>query len=530
MLQDGARLLLLSGLLLLLLQHLPLLASAQPGPLLSSVLEARDTDKPIPGGPVDTTYLPAQIGGIIGAYAVSLVLVAITLLALSKKRREHIAAGLDEAEFVVRKDIVSPDFPQEIPTSLNIITDTSFVKPGFPDLQEGGVSPWIHPSPNSSIGAPGTNPFVDPRVVAVDRVMAQSQLEDMYKHVLEHEDAKKRGLVYEVPLPPNAAHHQPRPSASGSALSSKSSVSSLSKKEKTKPATLNLSASREEKTQSRTSSFLSALRSPKKKAMKGMSISSPLMTPQTGEFPRQEYQEMNAIPPRQYAPAAPPPVPTNQVPYGSPTVPAKTHAPLPTPDISPESVLSIDERIGNQLPPPGHHRQVSYAPSERDPESATSEHSQVPLVGLPSSPKPGARFPSLPSLPASPKPGQTFQRANAPTAVRTGGSLPLRAYEPTAVRTGGSLPLRAYEPALASPNTIAQTTKQTVFERKGPLSPSGAMTPHTAGAVPYSPYQPFTPCMPVTPSLITKEDRKRMRRMVPKTPTLEMVQSSDDVW
>ncbi|RGP71167.1 rna polymerase ii transcription initiation nucleotide excision repair factor tfiih [Fusarium sporotrichioides] len=507
MLQDGARLPLLSG-LLLLLQHLSL-ATAQAGPLLSSVLEARDTDKPIPGGPVDTTYLPAQIGGIVGAYAVSLVLVAITLLALSKKRREHIAAGIDEVDFSVRKDIVSPDFPQAVPTSLNIITDTSFVKPGFPDLQDG-VNPYIHPSPNSSIGAPGTNPFVDPRVVAVDRVMAQSQLEDMYKHVLEHEDAKKRGLVYEVPLPPTA-HHQPRPSASGSALSLKSSVSSPSKKERTKPATLNLSASREEKTQSRTSSFLSALRSPKKKAMKGMSISSPLMTPQTGEFPRQEYQEMNAIPPRQYAPAAPPPVPTNQAPYGSPTVPAKTHAALPTPDISPESVLSIDERIGNQLPPPGHHRQVSYAPSERDPESATSEHSQVPLVGLPSSPKPGARFPSLP---ASPKPGQTFQRANAPTAVRTGGSLPLR----------------AYEPALASPNTIAQTTKQTVFERKGPLSPSGAMTPHTAGAVPYSPYQPFTPCMPVTPSLITKEDRKRMRRMVPKTPTLEMVQSSDDVW
>ncbi|KAH7185835.1 uncharacterized protein B0J16DRAFT_142439 [Fusarium flagelliforme] len=510
MLLEGARLSLLPGLLLL---HLPLFASAQPGPLLSSVLEARDTDRPIPG-PVDTTYLPAQIGGIVGAYAVSLVLVAITLLALSKKRREHISAGIDDADFAVRKDIVSPDFPPEAPTSLNIITDPEFFKPGLPDFHEGG-NPYIHPSPNSSIGAPGTNPFVDPRVVAVDRVMAQSQLEDMYKHVLEHEDAKKRGVVYEVPLPPTA-HHQPRPSASGSALSLKSSTSSPSKREKSKPATLNLSASREEKTQSRTSSFLSALRSPKKKAVKGMSISSPLMTPQTGEFPRQEYQEMNAIPPRQYAPAAPPPVPTNQAPYGSPAFPAKAHASLPTPDISPESVLSIDERIGNQLPPPGHHRTVSYAPSERDPESATSEHSQVPLVGLPSSPKPGARFPSgtLPSLPASPKPGQTFQRANAPSAVRTGGSLPLR----------------AYEPALASPNTIAQTTKQTVFERKGPLSPSGAMTPHTAGAVPYSPYQPFTPCMPVTPSLITKEDRKRMRRMVPKTPTLEMVQSSDDVW
>ncbi|KAF5026137.1 hypothetical protein F66182_1785 [Fusarium sp. NRRL 66182] len=509
MLLEGARFSVQLGLLL----TLPLLSTAQPEPALSSVLEARDTDKPIPGGPLnDTSYLPAQIGGIVGAYAVSLVLVAITLLALSKKRREHISAGIDEIDFVVRKDITSPDFPPQagLP-SLNIITNTPFSNPGF-NPSPGGSNPYVYPSPASSVGAPGTNPFVDPRVVAVDRIMAQSQLEDMYKHVLEHEDAKKRGVVYEVPLPPTA-HHQPR--ASGSAISLKSSTSSPSKKERSKPATLNLAASREEKTQSRASSFLSALRSPKKKSMRGVSISSPLMTPQSGEFPRhQDVQEMSAIPPRHYAPAPPPPVPTDQAPYGSPALPVKAHAP-PTPDISPESVLSIDERIGSQLPlPPSEHthaRTVSLAPTERDPESATSEHSQVPLVGLPSSPKLGGRFPALP---ASPKPGQTFHRANVPSAVRTGGSLPLR----------------AYEPALASPNTIARTTKQTVFERKGPLSPSGAMTPHTAGAVPYSPYQPFTPCMPVTPSLVTKEDRKRMRRMVPKTPTLEMVQSSDDVW
>ncbi|KAF4972282.1 hypothetical protein FSARC_1118 [Fusarium sarcochroum] len=506
MLLEGARFSLLSGLLL----PLSLLTTAQPEPALSLVLEARDTDEPIPGGPVnDTSYLPAQIGGIIGAYAVSLVLVAITLLALSKKRREHISSGIDEVDFAVRKDITSPDFPPAAPTSLNIVTDTSFNKQQFQESPDT-PNPYIHPSPSSTVGAPGTNPFVDPRVVASDRVMAQSQLEDMYKHVLEHEDAKKRGVAYEVPLPP-AAHHHHQPHGSASTLSLKSSMSSPSKKERSKPATLNLSASREEKSQSRTSSFLSALRSPKKKAMRGVSISSPLMTPQSGEFPIQEAQEMNAIPPRHYAPAAPPPVPTNQTPYGSPAMPPKTHAPLPTPDISPESVLSIDERIESQLPPAGHARTVSYAPTERDPESAISEHSQVPLVGLPSSPKPGSRFPSLPS---SPKPGQTFQRANAPSAVRTGGALPLR----------------AYEPALASPNTIARTTKQTVFERRGPLSPSGAMTPHTAGAVPYSPYQPFTPCMPVTPSLVTKEDRKRMKRMVPKTPTLEMVQSSDDVW
>ncbi|KAF4979667.1 hypothetical protein FZEAL_4158 [Fusarium zealandicum] len=507
MLLEGSRFSTLLGLLL----PLSLLSSAQTQPALSLVLDARGndpigTDKPVDGGPLyDPTYLPAQIGGIVGAYAVSLVLVAITLIALSKKRREHLAAGQDEVAFEVCEDIVSPNFSIDPFRPLNIITQQNFNPLNKSDLN--APSPYTHHSPSSSIGAPGVNPFVDQRIVAADRNTAQTQLEDMYKHVLEHEDAKKRGLAYEVPLPPGATH-QPRSTAS--VMSLKSTSSSPSKKERTKPAGLNLGATREEKTQSRTSSFLSALRSPKKKNMRGVSISSPLMTPQSGEFPVHESQEMSTIPPRHYAPTAPPPVPTQYVPYSAPAVPPKTHAP-PTPDVSPQSVQSIDERIGLQLPPVGHARTASLALTEHEPDSATSEHSQVPLVGLPSSPKPGARFPSLPS---SPKPGSTFNRGNAPSAIRTGGSLPLR----------------AYEPALASPNTVGQTTKQTVFERKGPLSPSGAMTPHTAGAVPYSPYQPFTPCMPVTPSLVTKDDRKRMRRMVPKTPTMDMVRSSDDVW
>ncbi|KAM5346652.1 hypothetical protein ACJ41O_009657 [Fusarium nematophilum] len=519
MLPEGARF----TQLLVLLLPLSLLSSAQPQPILSSVLDARDNhriprDEPVPGGPLnDSAYLPAQIGGIVGAYACSLVLVAITLLALSKKRRQHLAAGNDEVDFFEEnKDLTSPEFPNKDIPSLNIITSGENFPHGFNDAFLPGKSsldapsPYISPSPQSSIGAPGVNPFVDQRIVAADRVMAQTQLEDMYKHVLEHEDAKKRGVVYEVPLPPGAAHQQPR--STPSVLSLKSSASSPSRKERTKPATLDLGATREEKSQSRTSSLFSALRSPRKKAMKGMSISSPIMTPQSATFPRHESQEMSAIPPRHYAPAAPPPVPTNQAAYAAPASQFKIHAaPLTPPDISPESVQSIDERIGSELPPAGHSKTVSLGPTEYEPESATSEHSQAPLVGLPSSPKPGARFPPLP---ASPKPGSTFQRPNAPSAVRTGGALPLR----------------AYEPALASPNTISKTTKQTVFERKGPLSPSGAMTPYTASAVPYSPYQPFTPCMPMTPSLVTKEDRKRMKRLVPKTPTLAMVKSDDETW
>jgi hypothetical protein len=328
--------------------------------------------------------------------------------------------------------------------------------------------------------------------------MAQQQLEEMYKYVMEHDEAKQKGIVLDAPVIPGQS---PRPTLD-------KPTATLTKKERTKPASLNLSAAKEDRTQSRTSSILSALRSPKKKTVKGINISSPIMTPKSATFPRPEAQEMNIIPPRHYAPPPPPPIPTDQIRFGAQV--RNSGAPL-TPDMSPQSVQSIDERIGSQLGPYTHSRNMSQAPTEADPESATSEHSQVPLVGLPSSPKPGARFPSLP---LSPKPGATFQRPNPPSAVRTGGTLPLR----------------AYEPALGSPSAIAHTTKQTVFERKGPLSPSGNMTPYTASAVPYSPYQPFTPCVPMTPSLVTKDDRKRMKRMMPKTPTMEMVRSSEDIW
>ncbi|EQK99803.1 hypothetical protein OCS_04484 [Ophiocordyceps sinensis CO18] len=398
----------------------------------------------------DPSYLPAEIGGIVAAYGVSLVLVAITLLALAKKRRQHLKAARA-----------------------------------------------IYPSPPPPASPPGVDLAVDQRVVQADREMAQQQLEAMYRHVMEHEEAKQNGIVLEAPVIPKPPQ-KPVVDSTGT------------NKGRAKPASLNLARGGEEKPHSKAHSFFSALRSPRKKSIKGMSISSPIMTPRSSTFPVHDFQEMSSMAPRPYAPAPTTPVAVDQPSMGAPR-PRRSVIP-PTPDMSPQSVQSIDERISAQsVKTATGSRHVSQAPTEADPASATSDHSQVPLVGLPSSPKPTAR--SL-QLPSSPQPGASFRRPNAPSAVRTGGTLPLR----------------AYEPAMSSPAATAYTTKQTVFERRGPVSPTTGRTPRTAGAVPYSPYQPNTPCIPVTPSLVTKDDRRRMKRMIPKTPTLEMVKSSDDVW
>ncbi|KUI59095.1 hypothetical protein VP1G_06366 [Cytospora mali] len=514
-------------------------------------------------------YLPVQIGGIVGAYAFSLVLVAIILLSLSKKRRDRIRAAEDfdlweESPF-------KSNFPEDI-AAFQSQDDVQFQGqppyPSFHELPKGHIqdhvqghvrnfslpsptspslsatkeqNPYIFPSPHDSFrGQPGVDRYVDQSVVQHDKAMAQAQLEEMYKYVMEQEAAKEAGVEFKGPA-------FPAPSQQKIA-----SLGGMVKKERVKPANLNLSDDKSEKTQSRASSFLSALKSPlgkKKDKMQALSISSPIMTPMSGTFPQYIGEEMNAIPPRQYAPAVPPPVPADQVPFHMRR--NVDVAPLTPPDLSPESTQSIDERLramaikgkdkdvrgegndeeeeeeGQGRDSQYHARYETASMAEPDPISATSETSTTPLFrpdrrgdrmsGLPSSPKPGInRFPSLNSLPSSPKPGATFSRPNAPSAVRTGGTLPLR----------------AYEPPLMSPNTYDRTVKQTVFERNVPPTPGlgTARTPRTGAPVPYSPYQPFSPVIPITPSLVTKADRKRMRRMEPKTPTLEMVKGDNELW
>ncbi|KAI0010366.1 hypothetical protein F4779DRAFT_616650 [Xylariaceae sp. FL0662B] len=440
-------------------------------------------------------FLPAQIGGIVGSYALSLVAVAAVLLILAKRRREHLTAGEEELADRLQYQFAFPPLPQYPQSPKSPIQNFSYPTPSTPS-NPTGPGPYFYPSFQST-STLGVNPLVDQRVVAADREMAQQQLEEMYKFVMEQEEAKQAGVTLDKPPAP---------------LLQQTPKQDTPKKGKAKPTNLNLAQSPPEKTQSKTSSFLSALRSPRKKNAKGISISSPIMTPMSGTFPRREEEEMNTIPPRQYAPASPPPIPNDQHPYPRISRPHGPVAPITPPDISPESTQSIDERLGHLR----HNSQYT----EADPISAVSERSTTPLVGLPSSPKPGVN--RFPSLPASPKPGATF-----PTSPRPGQSFS-RPNAPSAVRTGGALPLRAYEPSISSPST--QTTKQTTFERTTPLSPSGLRTPWTGAPVPYTPYQPFSPVVPVTPSLVTKADRKRMKQLQPKTPTMEMVQSSDEVW
>ncbi|EAQ85001.1 hypothetical protein CHGG_09015 [Chaetomium globosum CBS 148.51] len=316
----------------------------------------------------DPKYLPAQIGGIVGAYAFSLVLVALLLLALSKRRRDHLRnrdrppedesiffeefnpfpdpfllqteedykrqleefQRLEEIEHFQHQQHFQqtqfqhpqfqpfehsqdrqyhhPQFPQpqfepqhaqtlslQIPTSP--IRNFSLPSPSpLSPTRTGPLSPtksqrsvFTAPSPTSTILAPGIDLSVDQTVVGRDRIMAQQQLEEMYKYVMEQEQAKAEGREY---------HGPQLTSPASNAMSASPAKAGGLKKEKNKPTSLNLA--QDEKAQSRSSSIFSFLKSPRKNKMgaAGMSISSPIMTPMSGTFPQHDDQEMNAIQPR----------------------------------------------------------------------------------------------------------------------------------------------------------------------------------------------------------------------------------------
>ncbi|EGS19637.1 uncharacterized protein CTHT_0041160 [Thermochaetoides thermophila DSM 1495] len=520
----------------------------------------------------DPAYLPAQIGGIVGAYAFSLLLVACLLLALSKSRREHLRNRDNPPENPV---IAFNPFPQpfllqseeeyqrelekfqteqaqlelleqQIEQSKKLTLQTDLPRnfsfpsnvPPLSPSKSGFLHPPLSPtrslvtstSPTSTILAAGIDLSVDQSVVHRDRAMAQQQLEEMYKHVLEFEQAKLEGREYTVPIPTPAK----------------------TKKEKNKPSSLNLS--RDEKGHSRGSSILSFLKSPRKNktSMGSLNISSPIMTPMSGTFPRHEEQEMNPMPPRHYY--APPAFPT--VPAEPPRRPSAAGASsaaasqhIPTPDDSPVSDQSIDARLEAaniqaresretretqdahplRRATPGlaaeHSREQSVAstPADHEPVSAVSERSTTGLLAASVSPTWSA------DLPASAPPSSNASNNGDSRAEGSKSSS-----KPTAVREGGMLPLRAYEPSAASPTAPSYATKQTVFTRTGPLSPgllSGVpRTPWTGAPVPYTPYQPFSPVVPITPTVVTRADRKRMKKLEPKTPTVEMVKSQEEIW
>jgi len=362
-------------------------------------------------------------------------------------------------------------------------------------------NPYIFPS-TVEVGRPiEADHFVDQRVLEADRDLLARNLEDLYAHVMVQEEAKANGIILkDAPIPPRIAAQSTLPAEAPQRRNTLTKLSmarskdrpeqvniELAKTEKShsrsaRPGKIDIDLSRTEKTQSRTSSLISSLRSPRKKGLKGLSISSPVPTPLSATFPgNSSDEEREPLSPRIYSPPPPPPIPTDQVPY--------THDRRTSNDPSPVSpTRSIAEQLASSnmsSREPFHRYNPSSASSVRSSNKHQSANSQTPL---------------MPSMP------------QAAPALR---ALPFRAFESST--------------NVATSPATSQMTKTTVLERNTPLSP-GLRTPWSGGAVPYSPYQPFTPMIPITPRLVTKEDRKKAKKAEGRGPVTELIKSEDDLW
>jgi hypothetical protein len=458
----------------------------------------------------DPALLPAQIGAIVGSYLFSVCVVGTAFILIGRRlrlRSQNCAKALDI-------EMVEPNFHA---------FDPSPISPGqlpggqrnfsWPSPEKDTRNPFIFPPVTTTInGSPvspvGVDSSFDTRIVDADRNMLQRDLEDIYAHVMQQEEAKAAGLnVKEMPLPPQLQHMGPVPNEGPRRQGSPPKEKKPEKAPSRRPSNLTIDEGKSDKSHSRSSSILSALRSPRRKKMQ---ISSPIPTPLSATFPSNgSGSDEEPLTPRYYPTLPPPPpVPKDQAPYN----PSRN-----TSGIILGSPRSAEHSNGEQLNPygqsqfQGRHRAnfsqtsvQSTTSQSNDPNSAVSASSTTPFMPPPQRP------------------------VLAPVGIpKQSNSNP-----PSNNSSVRALPFRQLEPALASPS-FSNSTKTTVLERTTPMSgphTGGLKTPWSAGAVPYSPYQPFTPMMPITPRLVTKEDRKKMKKMEGRAPAMELVRSDDELW
>lgn len=423
----------------------------------------------------DKAHLPAEVGGIVGAY-VFVVFLIFTIL-LFAGRRLHRA----REEAAKPKEVMLTAFPpnsQFYPSPVSALSGGATAKNfSWPSPEKNEPNPYIFPTQTASPISPPES-AVDANTLEVDKQYLEQGLADLYAHVMEQEEAKARGL--------NIAD-MPKPYLPPSIMSPQSGNKSSSIRRLEKPNPIKLKAP--ELSHSRSSSVISSIKSSKRKGIRGMKISSPIPTPLSATFPAHYASDEEPLTPRHYHPHPPPPVPKDSQPY-----------------------------MNTQAMYIGHSRNASSintanSPSPVSPSRSIAEQMSTLSIRPPANNRSIATFrpPNLmiPGSAVNPHPVSTNNTGANPTR-----QLPFRAFDPP--------------PGLSSPS-FSLSTKTTVLERTTPLSP-GLRTPWSAGAVPYTPYQPFTPLVPVTPRLVTREDRKAMKRLEPKSPVMEMVASEEELW
>ncbi|KAL9585640.1 MAG: hypothetical protein Q9203_004170 [Teloschistes exilis] len=447
----------------------------------------------------DPSYLPGQIGGIVAAYLLFVLLVSIGLLLVGRRLRRAAQASPRTLAMEMLKPVRS-DVPKAF--------DPSPISPSPATKNPYGPSPsstldmknnW--PSPEKSchsvrwpsVKGHGYQPSIqssivtfDESVIEEDKAKNQSEMERLYAAVLEHEELKSTGSL--PPKSPSLPQHPPELQQLRTNALSSPPTSPPSQHESSKSPARSLTTSPKKSirpspimTHSHNSSRSSFGSFNKKRGIRNLAISSPMGSPDLVPDNVNRYSETEPLSPRHYTPGPPPPTP----PARDAQV-QKKHPESHEPSL--RSPFKSSFRETTRTP------RTSIATFQPVPES-THEHADLPQSSDPATKTPTLQLPKTKRAVPAPLHLQTQ------TSSGSTGALPLRS---------APLPFRNLNASRANSDRPPSMIKATVLERKVP-DKHLLGTPRTGVPMtPYSPYMPFTPLTPMTPSrLVTREERKQ---------------------
>ncbi|MCJ1274890.1 hypothetical protein MMC21_002688 [Puttea exsequens] len=483
----------------------------------------------------DTSYLPAQISAIVGAYVFSLVVIGTALLFVGRRLRRSAQASPGTLAMEMMKPLKA-DVPNAFdPSPISPTTNQNLYGPS-PDSAVDTKNMWPSPNPNTkspnrsarnSTGwgsiarshkkqAPSIQSSVitfDESVIEEDKEKNQREMERLYAAVLE-QDEKKSASVTDVdlersrPHPPELQHLRTSQVPSGAQepprYDTKSPARTLTKSPQTsRPTPLSL--------HSRNSSRSSLGSFSKKRGIRSLPISPPMGSPDLIPNFNDRYGESEPLSPRVYDdPGLPPPTPPQK-----------------------EAARSREERIDTaHLSPRSAYFREQGIRSPRTALPAVPAISTIPEAH----PSRTELMSGNSDRSASGRDLTKSKKAPTPLALQT-QQMPVTG--PRSPSSSHHNPLRSAPLPLRNPQQTnynadrpPSTIRATVLDR--PTPNQSLRTPRTGVPMtPYSPYMPFTPLTPMTPSrLVTKEERKRREKEEGKRiATIEdAVEEEADMW
>ncbi len=471
----------------------------------------------------DPSFIPIQVGSIVGAYLLFVIATVIALLLVGRRLRRAAQASPRTLAMELLKpgkngmsDTYGPATANPYGPSLISTVDIKNSTWPSPDKSKSSaIWPSIGNKHNKQASMQSSVITFDDTVIEDDRTRNQNEMDRLYAAVMAHEERKSSSRVDLTgqPNPPELQHLRSGPSAPHSSLQppsadTKPMTASLRKQSRPSPITTN----------SRLSSRSSLGSFGRKRGVRDLPIISPPMgSPDLVSGNASIYGDAEPLTPRLYEPGPPPPTPPLAPPAGS-------EEPQEESSRSPRRArFGFGRTPRTSGPTTSTFPEPNLRPELR---SHPSEHS-IPFRSHPTEHSiPLRSHPTEHSIPLRDLAKQ--KRAPAPLALRPVG--PGSSNTRNAPLLSAPLPLRNRNPSNTSDRPPSMI-KATVLERKIPEHLRGPKT--GVPGTPYSPYMPFTPLTPMTPSrLVTKHERRRMEKEAGRrVATMEdAVEEESEMW